>query len=82
MIKKGDKYLVKDGNRRLSAVIALSDKKYGLDQLFPISELPVFIFDDEQDLDRRIAEKHSVSSFKEWSRIAKALMVYRVYHTE
>lgn len=82
VIKKGDKYLVKDGNRRLSAVIALSDKKYGLDQLFPISELPVFIFDDEQDLDRRITEKHSVSSFKEWSRIAKALMVYRVYHTE
>lgn len=82
VIKKGDKYLVKDGNRRLSAVIALADKKYGLDELFPILELPVFVFDDEQDLDRRIAERHSVSSFKEWSRIAKALMVYQIYEKE
>ena len=82
VIKKGNKYLVKDGNRRLGAVIALSDKKYGLDHLFPISELPTFVFDDEEDLNRRITERHSISSFKEWSRIAKALMVYHVYQTE
>ncbi|GBR76666.1 hypothetical protein NO2_1179 [Candidatus Termititenax persephonae] len=79
VLKKGNKYLVKDGNRRCAAVKALQEpKKYSLSQSINRKTLPVIIYEDEQFLDDLIKEEHTSSSVREWSTIAKALEVYRL----
>lgn len=74
-------YLVKDGNRRLAAVLALrAPHLFGLSQSRQtIDELPVIIYKSEAEVDKRIRQEHTHSSFREWDRIAKALEVYKMH---
>jgi hypothetical protein len=82
VVKQDDRtLLVKDGNRRCAAVKALHiPTKYGLNiNRTVIDELPVVIYDNEQDLEKRILREHTSSLFREWDRIAKALEVYKMH---
>ncbi|MDD5680200.1 MAG: hypothetical protein PHI59_03045 [Candidatus Omnitrophica bacterium] len=82
VIARGEKFLVKDGNRRCAAVKALQNpKKYtlGLSKM-NISNLPVLVYTDENELNRRIQEEHTHSLFKEWDRIAKALKAFEMHN--
>jgi hypothetical protein len=83
VLRTGETYLVKDGNRRCAAAKALQHPvKYGLDlSVLELPKLPVLVYADELELDRRIREEHTASLFKEWDRIAKALEVYRMHKT-
>lgn len=84
VIKQGRKYLVKDGNRRCAAVKALQiPSKYWLDDKLRMkqNELPVIIYDDEKELEKRIKQEHTSSLFRQWDRIAKALEVYRMHNS-
>lgn len=77
--KQGN-YLVKDGNRRFAAVLALrSPHAFGLSQQRQtIDELPVIVYKTEDEVNKRIRLEHTHSSFREWDRIAKALEVYKM----
>lgn len=81
--KLGDKYLVKDGNRRCAAVKALQlPNKYGIDlQKIIFNKLPIIVYSDSKELDKRILQEHTNSLFKEWDRIAKALEVYKMFNS-
>jgi len=81
VLKNGDSYVVKDGNRRCAAVKALQfPTKYGLDlEKSTYSELPVLIYNNSKDLESRILQEHTNSLFKEWDRIAKALEAYKLF---
>lgn len=81
VIEKDGKYLVKDGNRRCAAVKVLHlPGKYEIDlPKFDFKELPVLIYNKEEDVDERIFQEHANSLFKSWERIAKALEVYRLF---
>jgi hypothetical protein len=80
VIKQGEKYLVKDGNRRCSAVKALQmpgKYKLGLPKTI-IRELPVLLYSNLSDIDERIVEEHAGNLFRRWERIAKALEVLKL----
>lgn len=79
--QKNGNYLVKDGNRRCAAVKALQmPAKYGLNvRKMPIPQLPVLIYDDKDQVEKRILQEHTASLFREWDRIAKALEVYKMH---
>ena len=81
VFKENGKYIVKDGNRRCSAVKALQlPNKYGLEiSKFEINELPVLEYNELSDLETRIRLEHNSSLFKKWGRIAKALEIYRLF---
>ncbi|MCK5320156.1 hypothetical protein KAJ61_02075 [Candidatus Parcubacteria bacterium] len=81
VLKQGNKYLVKDGNRRCAAVKSLQTPvKYGLNlSKLNFEKLPVLIYKNKQDLEKRIIQEHTANLFKEWDRIAKALEVYKLY---
>ena len=81
VLKKNAKYIVKDGNRRCSAVKALQmPNNYGLDVTrFQINELPVLEYHDLADLETRIRLEHNSNLFKKWGRIAKSLEIYRLF---
>ena len=81
VFKDNDKYIVKDGNRRCSAVKALQfPSKYGLEvSKFEIKELPVLEYNNLLDLETRIRLEHNSSLFKKWGRIAKALEIHRLF---
>lgn len=81
VLKDGNKYLVKDGNRRCAAVKSLQvPDKYQLGlKRFKLDKLPILIFEDENYLNQRIKEKHTSSLFRKWERIAKALEVCKLY---
>jgi len=83
VVPKGKIFLVRDGNRRCAAVKALLDqKKYGLDLAkVDIKQLPVVVYHDEKELDRRIQEQHTHSLFREWDPIAKALKAYEMHQS-
>nr|WP_315398328.1 hypothetical protein [uncultured Sphingobacterium sp.] len=72
-----NKYIVRDGNRRCAAVKALqSPDKYKLSQpKKEIFQLPVYVYENEDELKSRITEEHSASLFRSWERIAKALQI-------
>lgn len=83
VIKYGKKYLVKDGNRRCSAVKALQlpgKYKLGLPKT-TIKELPVLLYKKEADVNERIVEEHAGNLFRRWERIAKALEVLKLAET-
>ena len=82
VVQNNEKFLVKDGNRRCAAVKALQyPNKYGLSlPKMHISKLPVLIYKDDIELDRRIQEQHTSSLFKEWDRIAKALKAFEMHN--
>ncbi|WP_421801726.1 hypothetical protein [Flagellimonas sp.] len=81
VLKSGDKYLVKDGNRRCAAIKALKHPtKYDLDLPKTVfEELPVLLYNRESDLDTRIRQEHTSNLFKQWGRIAKALEIHRLF---
>lgn len=81
VLKEGDKYLVKDGNRRCAAVKALKHPiKYGLElKKIELNNLPVLVYNNKSDLENRIRQEHTSNLFRQWSRIAKALEVHRLY---
>lgn len=83
VLKDGDKYIVKDGNRRCASVKALKQPtKYDLDlPKLVFTELPVLLYANKNDLDTRIRQEHTSNLFKQWGRIAKALEVHRLYKT-
>lgn len=83
VVPRGNKFLVKDGNRRCAAAKALQmPKKYGLDlPKMDIGELPVIVYMDESELERRVQEQHTHSLFREWERIAKALKAYEMHNS-
>lgn len=78
--QKDGNYLVKDGNRRLSAVMALrSPSKFGLSvPRQTIDELPVIVYDTEDEVNKRVRLEHIQNSFRGWDRIAKALELYKM----
>lgn len=78
--QKDGNYLVKDGNRRLSAVLALrSPTKFGLTvPRQTVDEVPVIVYDTEDEVNKRVRLEHIQSSFRGWDRIAKALEVYKM----
>lgn len=82
VLKSGDKYLVKDGNRRCAAVKALQlPNKYGIDlQKIIFKELPIIVYSDSKELEKRILQEHTNSLFREWDRIAKALEVFKIFN--
>jgi hypothetical protein len=81
VIEDNGKYLVKDGNRRCAAVKALQcPQKYKLNlSKFNIEKLPVIIYKNENDLNKRIIQEHTASLFRKWDRIAKALEAYKIF---
>ena len=81
VFKENGKYIVKDGNRRCSAVKALQfPSKYGLEvPKFEITQLPVLEYSNLSDLETRIRLEHNSNLFKKWGRIAKALEIYRLF---
>lgn len=81
--QRADKFLVKDGNRRYAAAKALrTPQKYGLDlPKMDIDKLPVIVYANENELERRIQEQHTHSLFREWGRIAKALKAYEMHNS-
>lgn len=81
VIEKNDYYLVKDGNRRCAAVKALNHpSKFGINlPKHNFTELPVLLYENEEDINSRILQEHTNSLFREWDRIAKALEVYKMY---
>lgn len=72
---KGGKYVVREGNRRLSAVKALADpeKFFGnkKNQL-KLDELPCLVYTDEDALDKRIRQRHTGKIIRGWSRLGQA----------
>lgn len=46
-----------------------------------IDELPVLVYTDKNEIDRRIKEQHTHSLFREWDRIAKALKAFEMHNT-
>ncbi|RJQ36700.1 hypothetical protein C4552_02285 [Candidatus Parcubacteria bacterium] len=83
VVPKGKNFLVRDGNRRCAAVKALrNQRKYGLELAkVDIKQLPVLVYRDEKELDRRIQEQHMHSLFREWDPIAKALKAYEMHQS-
>lgn len=83
VIKQGDKYLVKDGNRRCAAVKALRfPGKYGLTlSKIDFKKLPVLIYKDTKEIEKRVIQEHTSNLFREWGRIAKALEVYKLHNS-
>lgn len=83
VLKEGENYIVKDGNRRCSAVKALQfPQKFGLDlEKMVFEELPVLIYHNKSDLDLRIFQEHTNSLFKEWDRISKALETFKLFNS-
>ncbi|QTD38030.1 hypothetical protein JL193_01625 [Polaribacter batillariae] len=79
--KDNGKYIVKDGNRRCSAVKALQHPNYYKlsHPKFEIKELPVLEYKELNDLETRIRLEHNSNLFKKWGRIAKAIEIYRLF---
>ncbi len=77
------KFIVKDGNRRCAAVKALNNpQKFGLKlPKMQNTEVPVLVYDDINELNRRIKEQHTNNFFREWDRIAKALKAHEMHNT-
>ncbi|GGA84530.1 hypothetical protein GCM10008015_26650 [Flavobacterium palustre] len=84
VIQKGEKYLVKDGNRRCAAIKALETPGiYELDlPRTSYKQLPALVYNDEESLNKRIFLEHANSTFRSWERIAKALEVYKLFKSD
>ncbi len=78
VVKRGNKYLVKDGNRRCAAVKALQQPAvYELkENRVDIKNVPALIFKDDSELKRRIAEEHTEIGILPWERLSQALYVW------
>lgn len=78
VVEKNGRYTVKEGNRRIAALKALAEpKKFlkGKYSEFKVSEVPCLIYSDEKKLAEKIAEKHTQSEVKGWSRLAQGAYI-------
>lgn len=84
-LSEGGKYVVREGNRRLSAVKALADpeKFFGnkKNQL-KLDELPCLIYTDEDALNKRIRQRHTGEIIRRWSRLAQAKYAKTMFDKE
>lgn len=79
VIQNGNRYLVKEGNRRLAAVKALqSPEKYLNNKYdkFIINEIPCLVYSDNLLLDKAVASRHTQIDIKRWSRLAQGAYIY------
>ncbi len=79
VIQNGERYLVKEGNRRLAAVKALQDPKKYLNNKFDkfiINEVSCLVYSDNVALDKAVASRHTQIDVKRWSRLAQGAYIY------
>lgn len=79
VIQSNDRYIVKEGNRRLAAIKALQDPQKYLNNRydkFIICEVPCLIYSDKSALDKDIASRHTQTDVKRWSRLAQGAYIY------
>lgn len=79
VIQHDNRYIVKEGNRRLAAVKALQDPEKYLNNRynkFIISEVPCLVYSDKSVLDKDIASRHTQIDIKRWSRLAQGAYIY------
>lgn len=79
VIQHNNRYIVKEGNRRLAAVKALQNpEKYLSNRYskFIISEVPCLVYSDKSALDKDIASRHTQIDVKRWSRLAQGAYIY------
>lgn len=89
--KNSDKYIVVEGNRRLSAMILLTNPKYRKDDFFcdrlkpydiqENTELPCCIFNKREDIQNALAVRH-ITGIKKWESKEKAEFVINLYNKE
>lgn len=79
VIQNGDRYLVKEGNRRLAAAKALQNPEKYLNNKFDkfiINEIPCLIYSDKVILDKAVASRHTQIDVKRWSRLSQGAYIY------
>ena len=79
VIRHDNRYIVKEGNRRLAAVKSLQDPEKYLNNRynqFIISEVPCLVYADKSALDKDIASRHTQIDIKRWSRLAQGAYIY------
>ena len=79
VIQHDNRYIVKEGNRRLAAVKALQNPEKYLNNRynkFIISEVPCLVYSDKSVLDKDIASRHTQIDVKRWSRLAQGAYIY------
>lgn len=79
VIQHDNRYIVKEGNRRLAAVKSLQDPEKYLNNRynkFIISEVPCLVYSDKSALDKDIASRHTQIDVKRWSRLAQGAYIY------
>lgn len=79
VIQRGNRYIVKEGNRRLAAIKALQNPQIYLNNRydkFTISEVPCLVYSDKSALDKDIASRHTQTDIKRWSRLAQGAYIY------
>lgn len=86
--KNSDKYIVVEGNRRLSAMILLTNPKYKKDVFFgdrlkpyniqKNTELPCYIFPKRENIQNALAVRH-ITGIKKWESKEKAEFIINLY---
>ena len=79
IIQYGERYIVKEGNRRLAAVKSLQEPEKYLNNRynkFIISEVPCLVYSDKYALDKDIASRHTQVDIKRWSRVAQGAYIH------
>ncbi len=79
VIQNGERFLVKEGNRRLAAVKALQNPEKYLNNKydkFIINEIPCLVYSDKVALDKAVASRHTQIDVKRWSRLAQGAYIY------
>lgn len=79
VIQYGERYIVKEGNRRLAAVKSLQEPEKYLNNRynkFIISEVPCLVYSDKYALDKDIASRHTQVDIKRWSRLAQGAYIH------
>lgn len=79
VIQNGERYLVKEGNRRLAAVKALQNPEKYLNNKFDkftINKIPCLVYSDKVVLDKAVASRHTQIDVKRWSRLAQGAYIY------
>lgn len=78
VVEKDGRYVVKEGNRRLAALKALSEPEKYLDnkyQTFNIEDVPCLLYNNEKKLSERIVLRHTQLEVQRWSRLAQGAYI-------
>ncbi len=84
VIEDGGNYIVKEGNRRLSALKVLANvKKYkdkiNLKKNYNIPQIFCSVYKDSKVLNDRIIERHTQDPIKGWNRLAQSFRIQEEY---